>query len=88
MAVRNLPKRKRIEPRWVVSEAGEAVAVLVDIDEYNDMLRRLGEIATREEEQDTEALTLLEKAEADIQAGRLARHEEVVKAFRKRRRRK
>jgi len=28
MAVRNLPKRKRIEPRWVVSEAGEAVAVL------------------------------------------------------------
>ena len=85
MAVRSVSRRKRIEPRWVVSESGEPVAVLVDIDEYNDMQRRLGEIATREEESNPAALTLLKKAEADIRAGRLTRHAEVVKTVRKRR---
>jgi tetrahydromethanopterin S-methyltransferase subunit G len=69
-----------------VSESGEPVAVLVDIDEYNEMQRRLGEIATREEENDPEAVAWLEKAEADIRAGRLTRHAEVVKTVRKRRR--
>ena len=87
MAVRSVSKRKRVEPRWVVSESGEAVAVLVDIDEYNEMQRRLGEIATREEENASEARALLEKAESDMRAGRLTRHADVVKAVRKRRRR-
>jgi len=85
MSVRTIPKRKPIKPRWVISESGEAVAVLMDIDEYRELQRRLGEIATREEENSPEALELLKKAEADIQAGRLTRHTEVVKAVRKRR---
>jgi predicted transcriptional regulator len=45
-----------------------------------------GEIATREEENSPEALELLKKGEADIKAGRLTRHADVVKAVRKSRR--
>ncbi|MBI3244348.1 MAG: hypothetical protein HYZ49_18875 [Chloroflexi bacterium] len=78
-------KRKNTEPRWVMSEAGEAVAVLLDINEFRDMQKRLGEIATREEESAPDALALLEKGEADIKAGRLTHHADVVKAVRKRR---
>ncbi len=85
MKTRTKRKRKNIEPRWVISEAGEAVAVLLDINEFRDMQKRLGEIATREEESAPDALALLEKGEADIKAGRLIRHADVVKAVRKRR---
>jgi len=81
-----IPKSKQTKPRWVVSESGEAVAVLIDIDEYRELQRRLGEIGTREEENLPEALELLKKAEADIQAGRLTPHADVVKAVHKRRR--
>ena len=86
MTVQNAPRRKRVEPRWVVSKSGQPMAVLVDIDDYNDMQRRLGEIATREEENAPDALALLEKAEADIRTGRVKRHAVIVKSVRRRRR--
>jgi len=85
MPAKTISKRKPIKPRWVISESGEAVAVLIDIDEYREMQRQLGEVATRAEENSPEALDLLKKAEADIKAGRLTRHADVVKAVRKRR---
>ena len=87
MALRTVSRRKRSTPRWVMSESGEAVAVLMDIEEYQEMQRRLGEIATREEEGDPEALALLERAEADVKAGKLTPHTEIKLAVRKRRRR-
>jgi len=86
MKARTVRKKKSSTPRWVMSETGEAVAVLLDINEFNDIQRRLGEIATREEESAPEALALLERGEADIKAGRLTRHAEVAKVIRKRRR--
>ena len=86
MKTRTVRKKKSSAPRWVMSEAGEAVAVLLDINEFKDIQRRLGEIATREEENVSGALVLLEQGEADIKAGRLTRHAEVAKATRKRRR--
>jgi hypothetical protein len=85
MPAKTISKRKPIKPRWVISESGEAVAVLIDIDEYRELQRRLGEVVTREEENSPEALDLLKKAEADIKAGRLTRHADVVKTVRKRR---
>lgn len=45
-----------------------------------------GEIATQGEENSPQALKLLKKAEADIQAGRLTRHANMVKTVRKHRR--
>ena len=87
MAAPKTAQRKQTRPQWVVTESGKPVAVLVDIHEYNDMLRRLGEIATREEEGSPDGLALLEKGEADIMAGRLISHAEVVKSVRKPKRR-
>jgi hypothetical protein len=84
MPAKTISRHKPIKPRWVISESGEAVAVLIDIDEYREMQRRLGEVATHEEENSPEALDLLKKAEADIKAERLTRRTEAVKAVRKR----
>ena len=82
MAAPKTVRRKPAHPQWVVSDSGTPVAVLVDYQEYNDMLRRLGEIATREEENSPDGLALLEMGEADIKAGRLVLHAEVERSIR------
>jgi PHD/YefM family antitoxin component YafN of YafNO toxin-antitoxin module len=85
MPAKTISKRKPIKPRRVVSESGKVVAVIIDIDEYQELQRQLGEAPTPAEENSPEALELLKKAEADIKAGQLTRHADVVKAVRKRR---
>lgn len=86
MKTKTTRKGKSTQPRWVMSETGETVAILLDINEFKDIQRRLGEIATGEEENSTDGLGLLEQGEADIKADRLTRHAEVVKLVRKQRR--
>ena len=73
------PRRDMYEGKQlIVTEAGEPIAVIISLYDFEEMQRRLGEIATQEEERDPEALKMLERAEADIAAGRLLPHEEVV----------
>ena len=79
MPAKTISKRKPIKPRRVISESGKVVAVLIDIDDYREMQRQLGEAETRAEENSPEALDLLKKAEADIKAGRLTRHQALIR---------
>lgn len=79
------------QPRYVTDETGERVAILLDIDEYERMLRRIKALeaischpavlaflaALEDEEALTDAdLQALREAEDDIQAGRVVSHEE------------
>ena len=60
---------------YLIERAGRPMAVLIGVEEYEQLRSRL---ATLEEMLHPEALEKLERAKADIEAGRITPHEEVI----------
>lgn len=60
---------------FLIERAGKPLAVIIGADRYAEMQ---SELATLQEERSTEGRKRLRRAKADIQAGRLTPHEEIV----------
>ena len=60
---------------FLIERAGKPLAVILGADRYAEMQ---GELATLQEERSPDARKLLRRAKADIVAGRLTHHDEVM----------
>lgn len=68
---------------WLVTKSDEPRAVLLGFDQYEELLSKA---ATYEEMSDAEAVRMDMIADADIKAGRVYTHEEVMAMAREQRR--
>lgn len=71
--------------QWALTKSGQPRAILISFDEYEDLSSKA---ATYEVISDPEAVKMDMLADADIQAGRVYEHEEVMAMLREQRRKR
>lgn len=71
------------ETHWIITKSGEPRAILLGFDEYEELASKA---ATYDEISDPEAVRMDMLADADIKAGRVYTHEEVMAKAREQRR--
>jgi prevent-host-death family protein len=70
---------------WIITKSGEPRAILLGFDEYEELTSKA---ATYEEMSDPEAVRMDMIADADIKAGRIYTHEEVMAMAREQKRKR